>query len=110
MSHKVSRPLLLPQRWKLSFAGIALVAAGVAMFLPDRMGEFLRLPAVAIEFAGTALTLVVLLAIWNAVRCPGCGLKLVRHAMSTTSTREWLRWLFEVEACPRCGLRLPPQE
>ena len=48
-----------------------MVAAGVAMFLPDRMGEFLRLPPVAIELAGTALALVVLLATWNGVRCPG---------------------------------------
>ena len=109
MNQEVLPPLVQSQQWKLWLAAVAVGVVAIAYVAPERVSEIVSLRPVTLELVATAVGLVTMLAVWASVRCPSCGLQLVRHAMSTKSANAWLSWLLDAKSCPKCGYHSPPR-
>jgi hypothetical protein len=89
------------QAWKLR-AGFAFLILGVAVTIYgdsalDRSFGFKML------CVGIGLGLGAALIACLAVRCPRCSAPWLWMAVSEQSHTGYLKWLAELEACPRCG-------
>ncbi len=109
MNQEFLPPLVRSQRWKLWLAAVAVGVVAVAYIMPEQVSGIVNVRPVTLELLATAVGLVTIFSAWASVRCPSCGLNLVRHAMSTKSANTWLSWLLDAKSCPKCGYHPPPR-
>lgn len=96
--------------WKLWLSLVGLIAAGLGLYAPRLLGEALGAEPVLVSVVSVVAGLGVFIAAWASVRCPGCRLSLVGHALSNQSHTAWLAWLVSVQECPRCQYSSPKRE
>jgi hypothetical protein len=88
------------QRSRVVVAVAMLAILVVAMGLQTRVGPPIDgLWVLLFDFAGIGMLGWAV----ASIRCPGCGCRVVWHAMATESFRSWGD-VFEWVACPECGL------
>ncbi len=94
------------QWWKVRVSdGATVLGIGIAIASWWRINEgFFR--TIAIN-AGLAIAAVVWA--WQAfsIRCPRCRLRLVLHAIQTSSVLSWNKRTPEMQRCPSCGYAGP---
>ena len=110
MDNASPRPLVAPQMWKLWVSFVGLLVAGGGMYAPALVGSALGVDPALLSILAVVAGIAVFVSAWIAVRCPGCRLSLVGHALSNQHHTAWLGWLISVQACPRCGYSTPRSE
>lgn len=93
------------QAWKLVVTAAAFVAAGLTALYVALSGPFAA-AATTFLVATTLFVLTWVTVAWGclAIRCPRCGLRLLWEALRGQPAMQWLFWLQDMRACPRCGL------
>ncbi|MFT3926637.1 MAG: hypothetical protein QM778_29100 [Myxococcales bacterium] len=87
------------QAWKVKLGFAALIGGDlVRRYGSGHRGQFHLVPL------GLLLGLTGLVYAWLAVRGHACGARWIWMAMSEQPLRTWGKWLFDLQACPRCGV------
>ena len=107
MNQSPASPLVAPQMWKLWISMVGLLFVGAGMYAPALLGGALAMDPALVSILAVVAGVAVFVGAWSRVRCPGCSLSLVGHALSNQHHTAWLRWLVTVQACPRCGHSTP---
>lgn len=103
MSLSPPPPLVAPQMWKLWISLVGLSFVGAGLYAPALLGDLLAISPALVSILAVVAGVAVFVGAWATVRCPGCSLGLVGHALSNQNHMAWLRWLVTVQVCPRCG-------
>jgi hypothetical protein len=107
LNQSPASPLVGPQTWKLWLSLAGLLAAGLGLYMPSLLGGALGAAPALLSVVSVVAGLGVFIAAWTSLRCPGCRLSLVGHALSNQSHTAWLAWLITVQECPRCQYSQP---
>lgn len=107
MNQSPASPLVGPQMWRLWLSLAGLLEVGLGLYAPRLLGEALGAEPALVSVVSVVAGLGVFVAAWAAVRCPGCRLSLVGHALSNQSHTAWLAWLVTVQECPGCQYSPP---
>ena len=91
-------------RSRTLWIGLSLFTGGalVAMY-GGGLGRWLGFDPLWLRIASALIAGIAIFTVGAKLRCPGCRLKLLWHAMSRVEHDAWLPWLLKETHCPKCG-------
>ena len=75
----------------------------IGSFSPSILATPLGIPDYVIELVAAITSISILIIAARASRCPNCRVNLLFFAMGNKGAGRWLKWLVELETCPKCG-------
>jgi hypothetical protein len=101
---ELGRESLIQARRRRLLVGVAVMAGcSIVVLFSGSLGDLMGVEPWMLKGGGILLFTVVIFVVAHGLKCRRCRTNLLWYGMAHAKNANWLDWLLNQNACPKCG-------